>query len=83
MSKAIAGKVSDLSDGKLHKVSVEGKEILVVNVGGSYFAVEDTCTQKLNYENFETWNFYCLEPKKIDSVSKIKFASYEKKKCHQ
>jgi len=44
MSKAIAGKVSDLSDGKLHKVSVEGKEILLVNVGGSYFAVDDTCT---------------------------------------
>ena len=44
MSRAIAGKVSDLSDGKLHKVSVEGKEILVVNVGGSYFAVDDTCT---------------------------------------
>lgn len=44
MNRAIAGKVSDLSDGKLHKVSVEGKEILVVNVGGSYFAVDDTCT---------------------------------------
>ncbi len=44
MSRAIAGKVSDLSDGNLHKVSVEGKEILLVNVGGSYFAVDDTCT---------------------------------------
>ena len=44
MSRAIAGKVSDLSDGKLHKVSVEGKEILVVNIDGSYFAADDTCT---------------------------------------
>ncbi|MFB5610643.1 MAG: Rieske (2Fe-2S) protein [Nitrosopumilaceae archaeon] len=40
----MAGKVSDLSDGKLHKVSAEGKEILVVNFDGSFFAVDDTCT---------------------------------------
>lgn len=51
----------------------------------SYMLIESTnkksldLAQKLNYENFETWNFYHLEPKKIDSVSKIKFASYEKK----
>lgn len=44
MSRAIAGKVSDLSDGKLHKVSVDGKEILVVNIDGDYFAINDTCT---------------------------------------
>ena len=34
--------------------------------------------QKLNYENFETWNFYYLEPKKINSIE-IKFANYERK----
>jgi GNAT superfamily N-acetyltransferase len=51
----------------------------------SYMLIESTnkksldLAQKLNYENFETWNLYYLEPKKIDSVSKIKFASYEKK----
>ncbi len=44
MSRAIAGKVSDLSDGKLHKVSGDGKEILLVSVDGNYFAVDDTCT---------------------------------------
>ncbi len=44
MNRAIAGKVSDLSDGKPHKVSVDGKDILVVNVDGNYFAVDDTCT---------------------------------------
>lgn len=44
MSRAIAGKVSDLSDGKLHKVSVDGKEILLVNIDGNYFATDDTCT---------------------------------------
>lgn len=51
----------------------------------SYMLIESTnkksldLANKLNYENFETWNFYYLEPKKIDSVSKIKFANYEKK----
>ena len=35
--------------------------------------------RKLCYENFETWNFYSLESKKIGSEPKIKFASYEKK----
>lgn len=44
MSRAIAGKVSDLSDGKLHKVSVDGKDILVVNIDGNYYAMDDTCT---------------------------------------
>jgi nitrite reductase/ring-hydroxylating ferredoxin subunit len=44
MSRAIAGKVSDLPPGKLQKVSVDGKEILVVNINGDYFAVDDTCT---------------------------------------
>lgn len=36
-------------------------------------------TKKLNYENFETWNFYSLKPKKINSDTTIKFANYEKK----
>ncbi len=44
MSRAIAGKVSDLSDGQLHKVSVDGREFLIVNVDGNYFAMDDTCT---------------------------------------
>jgi len=51
----------------------------------SYMLIESTnkksldLAKKLKYEKFETWNFYYLEPKKIDSVFKIKFASYEKK----
>ena len=35
--------------------------------------------KKLDYKNFETWNFYYLESKKNNSTSKIKFASYENK----
>lgn len=44
MSKIKAGKTSDIPPGKLHKVSVEGNEILVANIDGSYFAMDDTCT---------------------------------------
>lgn len=35
--------------------------------------------RKLNYENYENWNFYSLTPKKIDQKQKIKFANYEEK----
>ena len=35
--------------------------------------------RKLNYNNYETWNFYSLTPKKIDQSQKIKFVNYEEK----
>ena len=44
MGKILIGKTSEIPVGKLHKVSVDGKEVLVVNVGGNYFAMDDTCT---------------------------------------
>jgi len=44
MSKILAGKKADISPGKLHKISVDGKDILVVNLDGNYFAMDDTCT---------------------------------------
>lgn len=44
MGKILVGKISEIPTGKLHKVSVDGKEVLVVNVGGNYFAMDDTCT---------------------------------------
>lgn len=44
MGKIIAGKVSDISPGSFHKVSVDGKEILVVNLDGNFYAIDDTCT---------------------------------------
>ena len=44
MGKIIVGKTSDISPGKMHKVTADGKEILVVNVDGNYFAMNDTCT---------------------------------------
>lgn len=44
MGKIIVGKVSDITPGKLCKVSIDGKDILVTNLDGEYFAVDDTCT---------------------------------------
>ena len=44
MGKILIGKTSETPAGKLHKASIDGKEVLVVNVGGNYFAMDDTCT---------------------------------------
>ena len=44
MGKILVGKTSEIPVGKSHKASVDGKEVLVVNVGGNYFAMDDTCT---------------------------------------
>jgi len=44
MGKIIVGKVSDIIQGKMHKISVDGKDILVTNIDGSYYSIDDTCT---------------------------------------
>lgn len=44
MGKIIAGKTSDITPGKMIKVSVDGKEIMVANIDGNYCAMDDSCT---------------------------------------
>jgi len=44
MGKIIVGKVSDIPSGKLQKVTVDGKDILVTNIDGNFYACDDTCT---------------------------------------
>jgi len=44
MGKIIVGKAVDIPAGKMQKVTVDGKEILVVNVDGNFYAMDDTCT---------------------------------------
>lgn len=44
MGKVIVAKTSDVAPGTLHKAAVDGREILVVNIGGKYYAMDDTCT---------------------------------------
>ena len=44
MSRVLAGKTSEIPPGKLHKVSINEKDVMIVNLDGSFFAVDDTCT---------------------------------------
>ena len=44
MGKILAGKTSDIPSGKMIIVSTAGKDILVTNVDGNYYAMDDTCT---------------------------------------
>ncbi|MDH3311947.1 MAG: non-heme iron oxygenase ferredoxin subunit [Nitrosopumilus sp.] len=46
MGKILAGKTSDIPTGEMIKVSEDGKEILVANVDGNYYAMDDTCTHQ-------------------------------------
>ncbi len=44
MGRIIACKSSELELGRMKKVAIDGRDILVVNVNGNYFACDDTCT---------------------------------------
>ena len=43
MAKVIVGKASDVGEGKMNHVTAGGKEILIANVGGQYYAIGNTC----------------------------------------
>ena len=84
MGKILAGKTSDIPPGKMLKVSSNGKEILVANVDGNYFAMDDSCTHQgasLSEGTIEgstvtcpwhgsTWD--CKTGRLLDFASKIK-----------
>jgi nitrite reductase/ring-hydroxylating ferredoxin subunit len=44
MAKVMVGKASDIPEGKMVHVTAGGKEVLVANVGGKYYATGDICT---------------------------------------
>ena len=44
MGKIIIGKTSDIPPGKMIKSSIDGREILLANIGGEFFATDDSCT---------------------------------------
>jgi len=44
MGKIIVGKVNDIPSGKTQKITADGKEILVMNIDGHFYAMDDTCT---------------------------------------
>src|SRR3990172_6986225 len=45
MAKILVGKVSEIGEGKMTHVTAGGKEILVANVGGQYYATGNICPQ--------------------------------------
>jgi 3-phenylpropionate/trans-cinnamate dioxygenase ferredoxin component len=44
MGKIIVGKAADIPMGKMQKIIADGKEILVINIEGHFYAMDDTCT---------------------------------------
>mgnify|MGYP001185361181 FL=1 len=44
MGKILVGKTSDIPSGKMVMVSADGRDILVTNVDGNYYAMDDTCS---------------------------------------
>ncbi len=44
MGKIIAGKISDIPPGKMIKVTIDGRDVLVANIDGEYCATDDSCT---------------------------------------
>ena len=44
MAKVLVGKTSELGEGKMTHLTAGGKEILVANIGGNYFATSNICT---------------------------------------
>ncbi len=44
MGKIIVCKTSDIPLGKMIKVSIDGRDILVANIDGKYCATDDSCT---------------------------------------
>jgi nitrite reductase/ring-hydroxylating ferredoxin subunit len=43
MAKVMVGKASDIGEGKMTHVMAGGKEVLVANVGGNYYAISNIC----------------------------------------
>ncbi len=41
-----AGRVGDLAPGKMMRVEIAGRRILLANVGGRFYAAADTCTHE-------------------------------------
>ena len=40
------GKLSDFPQGKMKKVEVKGKDLLVANIGGEIYSIDDICTHE-------------------------------------
>lgn len=44
MAKVMVGKASDIGEGEMGHLTAGGKEILIANVRGQFYAIDNTCT---------------------------------------
>ena len=44
MGRIIVAKTNEIKPNQIKQVSIDGKDIVVANIGGDYFAINDTCT---------------------------------------
>ena len=44
MGRIIVAKTNEIKPNQIKQVSIDGKDIVVINIDGSYFAIKDTCT---------------------------------------
>ena len=44
MGRFLVGKTSEIKMGQMKKISIDEKEVVIVNFDGNFFAVDDTCT---------------------------------------
>jgi len=40
------GKVSEFAEGRMKRVSVKGKDLLVANIGGGIYSIDNVCTHE-------------------------------------
>jgi len=76
MGRIIVGKASDISPGKMKKVTADGKEILVVNVDGIYCAIDDTCTHAGASLQKEPWMVLFLRVAGMEQNLTVKQANF-------
>ena len=44
MGKILVSKINNIPPGSKYKTTVDGKDILIVNIDGKLYAIDDTCT---------------------------------------
>jgi nitrite reductase/ring-hydroxylating ferredoxin subunit len=44
LTKVLVGKASEFANGRLAHVTAGGKEVLIANIGGKFYATGNTCT---------------------------------------
>ena len=44
MERIFVGRTTDIISGQMKKISSDENEIVIININGDYFAIDDTCT---------------------------------------